>query len=98
MRRWECAHGIRHLPITVLGSFPQSRFMPCPECGVSMERIEIDLHECDAERLLDFRLFQLREEIAAFDGQLTAWLASARGRFAAWLAERDRRARGSPGP
>jgi hypothetical protein len=82
--------GFGRLPITVLGSFPQSRFMPCPECGVSVERVEIDLHECDAERLLDFRLFQLREEIAAFDAQLAAWLASACGRFAAWLAERDR--------
>jgi hypothetical protein len=49
---------------------------------------------CDAERLLDFRLFQLREEIAAFDAQLAAWIASARGRFAAWVAERDRRALG----
>ena len=68
--------------------------MPCSECGVSVERVEIDLHECDAERLLDFRLFQLREEIAAFDAQLAAWLASARGRFAAWLAQRDRPARG----
>jgi hypothetical protein len=95
MRGCECADGIRALPITVFGSFPQPRFMPCPECGVSVERVEIDLHECDAEGLLDFRLFQLREEIAAFDAQLAAWLASARGRFAAWLAERDRRARGA---
>jgi hypothetical protein len=48
--------------------------------------------------VLDFRLFQLREEIAAFDAQLAGWLASSRGRFAAWIAERDRRARGSSGP
>jgi hypothetical protein len=39
----------------------------------------------------DFRLFQLRDEIAAFDAQLAEWLRSARGRFAAWIAERDRR-------
>jgi hypothetical protein len=87
--------GFGRLPITVLGSFPQSRFMPCPECGVSVERVEIDLHECDGDRLLDFHLFQLREEIAAFDAQLAAWLASTRGRFAAWLAERDRPAPGT---
>jgi hypothetical protein len=87
--------GFGRLPITVLGSFPQSRFMPCPECGVSVERVEIDLHECDGERLLDFRLFQLREEIAAFDAHLAVWLASAHGRFAAWLAERDRPALGT---
>jgi hypothetical protein len=82
------------LPITVFGSFPQSRYMPCPECGASVGRAEAAAHVCDGERLLDFRLFQLREEMAAFDAQLTAWLASARGRFAAWLAERDRRTRG----
>jgi hypothetical protein len=59
-----------------------------------VERAEANAHMCDSERLLDLRLFQLREEIVAFDGQLAAWLASARGRFAAWLAERDRRALG----
>ena len=75
----------------VFGPFPQSRYMPCPECGGSVDRAEAVAHECDGERLLDFRLFQLRDEIAAFDEQLTGWLASARGRFAAWLAERDRR-------
>jgi hypothetical protein len=46
---------------------------------------------CDVERVLDFRLFQLRDEIAAFDAQLAEWLRTARGRFAAWIAERDRR-------
>lgn len=76
----------------MFGSFPQSRFMPCAECGASVERAQTDAHVCDGERLLDFHLFQLRDEIVAFDAQLAAWLASARGRFAAWLAERDRRA------
>jgi hypothetical protein len=50
----------------------------------------VGAHVCDAERLLDFRLFQLRDEIAGFDAQLSDWLASTKGRFAAWLAERDR--------
>lgn len=78
----------------MFGSFPQPRYMPCLECGASVEHTEADAHICDGERLLDFRLFQLREEIAAFDAQLAEWLASARGRFAAWVAERDRRTRG----
>jgi len=78
----------------VFRSFPQSPYMPCPECGASVEHAELGAHICESERLLDFRLFQLREEIAAFDAQLATWLASARGRFAAWLAEHDRRARG----
>jgi hypothetical protein len=75
------------------GSFPQSRYMPCAECGASVERPTAGVHECDIERFLDFRLFQLREEVAAFDAQLAEWLASARGRFAAWIAERDRHTR-----
>ena len=78
----------------MFGSFPQSRFMPCTECGASVERVDADAHVCDRDRLLDFHLFQLREEIAAFDAQLAEWLASARGRFASWLAERERRALG----
>ncbi len=82
------------LPTTVFDSFPQSRYMPCAECGASVEHAEVGAHLCDGEQLLDFHLFQLREEIAAFDTQLAAWLASAHGRFAAWVAERDRHARG----
>ena len=78
----------------MFGSFPQSRYMPCTECGTSLDRTESGPHVCDRERVLDFCLFQLRDEIAAFDAQLAEWLSSARGRFAAWLAERDRRARG----
>jgi hypothetical protein len=78
----------------VFGSFPQSRFMPCAECGASVERAKADAHVCDRDQLLDFHLFQLRDEIAGFDAQLAAWLASARGRFEAWLAERERPALG----
>jgi hypothetical protein len=75
----------------MFGLFPQSPHMPCTECGVSVERAAADTHVCDAERMLDFRLFQLRDEIAAFDVQLAAWLVSTSGRFATWLAERDPR-------
>jgi hypothetical protein len=78
----------------MFGSFPQSRYMPCTECGTSLDGTASAPHVCDRERVLDFRLFQLRDEITAFDAQLAEWLRSARGRFAAWIAERDRRARG----
>jgi hypothetical protein len=74
--------------------FPQSRYMPCIECGTSLDRTESASHVCDRERVLDFRLVQHRDEIAAFDAQLAEWLRSARGRFAAWIAERDRPALG----
>ena len=77
--------------MVMFGPSPQSRYMPCAECGASVERSASGAHECDAERLLDFRLFQLRGEIAAFDTQLAAWLDSTSGRFATWLAERERR-------
>ena len=74
----------------MFGAYPESRFTPCTECGASVDRAVSDDHVCDGERVLDFRLVQHRGEIAAFDAQLAAWLASARGRFAAWIAERDR--------
>jgi hypothetical protein len=68
--------------------FP-SRFMPCIECGASVARGEADQHRCDPERLLDFRMFILRDDIAAFETRLLAFLDSPRGRFHRWLAERD---------
>jgi hypothetical protein len=72
------------------GVFPESRFTPCLECGAQVPVDAVDDHTCDSERVLDFRIFQLRGEIAAFDAQLALWLSTARGRFAAWIAERDR--------
>ena len=78
----------------MFGAYPESAFRPCPECGASLERTDLDQHVCDETRRLDFRLFQLRGEIAAFDVQLADWIATARGRFATWLAERDRLGRG----
>jgi hypothetical protein len=62
--------------------------MPCADCGASVAGVAA--HVCDSDRLLDFKLFQLREEIAAFDAQLTEWLFTPHGRFATWIAERDR--------
>ena len=78
-------------------AFPESPYVACENCGDSVNRAALDAHVCDSERLLDFRLLQLREEIAQFEPQFTAWLGSARGRFATWIAERDRRA-GPDGP
>jgi hypothetical protein len=74
----------------MFGMLPDARYTPCLECGALVERHASDEHVCETERVLDFRIFQLRGEIAAFDAQLAAWLATARGRFAAWIAERDR--------
>ena len=74
-----------------MSSFFASRHMPCAECGASVARSERDTHVCDPERLLDYRLFQLREEVAGFDDVLEAYLDSPQGRFAQWLAERERK-------
>jgi hypothetical protein len=90
IRRWKC--GI--YPRTVFGPFPQPPHLPCPDCGASVARGAAEKHVCDEQRKLDYRLLQVRDEVAAFDGQLSAWLASARGRFEVWLAERERPAFG----
>jgi hypothetical protein len=70
--------------------FAHSRFMPCTECGSSVAAAEREEHVCDPERLLDYRMFQLREEITGLEAGLREFLDSAQGRFAAWLAERER--------
>lgn len=69
---------------------PQPAHMPCSECGASVARDEADEHVCDSERLLDYRLFQLRGEIEGFDGEVAAYLETQLGRFEAWYAERHR--------
>jgi hypothetical protein len=65
--------------------------MPCPQCGASVAASELDDHTCDPERQVEYQLFQLRDDVAAFDEALSAYLESPSGRFAQWLAERDRR-------
>ena len=77
--------------------FPQPRFMPCSECGAAVERSSKDEHVCDHGRLVDYEMFQLRDEVAAVEGEFGAYLDSRRGRFELWWAERDRRNRDEPG-
>jgi len=74
-------------------TFFASHHMPCSECGASVSEVERDEHACEPERLLEFKLFRLREEIEGFDEGLSDYLASPHGRFAQWLAERDRERR-----
>ena len=64
--------------------------MPCPDCGASLEREEQDAHACERERWLDYQMFQLRDEVAGFEPELNAYLASPRGQFELWYAERER--------
>jgi hypothetical protein len=51
-------------------------------------RGEDDQHRCEPERLLDYRMFGLRDEIAAFEARLLAFLDSPHGQFQRWLAAR----------
>jgi hypothetical protein len=48
---------------------------------------------CDRERLLDYQMFQLRDDIASAPSALAAYLDSPRGRFELFCAERERRTR-----
>lgn len=68
-----------------------SRFMPCLECGASVEQDALEAHACEIDRKADFELFQLRCGVAAFEDDVGAFLESARGRFELWYAARERR-------
>jgi hypothetical protein len=72
-------------------SFAHSHYMPCVECGASVALREREAHACNPERLLDYRMFHLRSEVAGFEGDLQGFLDSPHGQFAQWLAERERR-------
>ena len=67
-----------------------SRYMPCRECGASVERAMIDNHRCDPERRLDFKVFGFRENLERFESDLRDYLETPRGRFELWYAARSR--------
>jgi hypothetical protein len=75
----------------VFGFIPQPAYMPCEECGASVAVGARDEHVCSAQRQLEYELFKLRAELAAFDDQFAAYLESPQGRFELWYAERERR-------
>ncbi len=70
-----------------------SRFMPCPDCGASVERTEAETHRCEPERLVEFQMFGLRDDVARLEERVREHLDSTRGRFEVWLAARDVRSR-----
>lgn len=67
----------------------QSRYMPCPECGASVDRTSQVVHECSDERRADFQMFRLRDEIARLESSLQRYLRTAAGRFEVWKAARQ---------
>lgn len=66
-----------------------SRHMPCEECGESVERTTADSHICNPERLLDYKMFRMRDEIGRFEARFHEHLNGSQGRFETWLAARD---------
>jgi hypothetical protein len=66
-----------------------SRFMPCDECGDSVDSSSQVVHQCDPDRLAEFRMFEMRQQVADFEAQLHSFLDSPRGRFEIWSAARD---------
>lgn len=66
-----------------------SPFMPCSDCGESIERATAAAHCCSIERLVEYQMFGMRDDIARFDGRLSHYLHTAAGAFEVWLAARQ---------
>jgi hypothetical protein len=73
-----------------VSGFFVSRYMPCPECGASVEASASDEHVCEPERVLQYRTFQLGSRVEDLERGFRDYLESPEGRFAQWLAERER--------
>ena len=67
----------------------RSRFMPCQECGASVDRTGLPGHECSPDRWADYQMFGLRDEVAQLETGILRYLATAPGRFESWLAARQ---------
>ena len=65
-----------------------SRFMPCPECGESVDREEPGPHVCDPDRLVAHHLFGLRSDVARLEESIAEYLESPSGQYEAWQARR----------
>lgn len=64
-----------------------SGFLPCPGCGESLAREAVDAHRCSREREVEFQMFHLRHDLAAFEDRFRAYLRTPEGRFETWQAE-----------
>lgn len=68
------------------------RFMPCPECGESVDRASAVAHSCADERRVDYEMVQLADEVAGLEEGLHRYLETPPGRFETWLAAMQVRA------
>ena len=65
-----------------------SRFMPCSDCGESVERNAAGEHRCRPERIAQYQAFEMGDDIATFEERMGDFLRTATGRFEVWLAAR----------
>jgi hypothetical protein len=65
-----------------------SRFMPCTDCGASVDRADSSAHACDPDRLVDYHLFGLRGDVGRLQERIAEFLESPIGRFEVWQARR----------
>ena len=72
----------------------RSRFMPCQECGESLDRDGPRGHECVPERWADYQMFGLRDEVAQLEAGIRRYLTTTAGLFEAWYAARQVRGQG----
>lgn len=66
----------------------RSRFLPCAECGASVDRTAEPPHSCSPERWADYQMFGLREEVAGLEAAVLRYLGTSSGRFEVWSAAR----------
>jgi hypothetical protein len=62
----------------------------CPGCGLEVPARVLNVHVCDWWRWLDHQVDLRSDELESFEGELTKYLDSPRGRFDLWYAERQR--------
>ena len=62
----------------------------CPGCGTEVPSRALSVHVCDWWRWLDHQVDLRSEELDRFEGELTKYLDSPKGRFDLWYAERQR--------
>lgn len=66
-----------------------SSYVPCADCGESVDRVAAGSHTCDPQRRLDFQMVAMQRHILSFDTELREYLSSSEGRFQVWLAAQE---------
>jgi hypothetical protein len=66
----------------------RSRYLPCAECGESVDRTLAAPHACSRERWAEYQLFGLSEEIAGLEAGVLRFLGTPLGRFETCAAAR----------